>query len=351
MDEIEELYLNGIASAKAGNRRLAQAFFKRVIGINAHHEGAWLWLSQVLEDPDDIVYCLDAVLTLNPGNDNARRAKELLQGKRTEPPRPLEWSPLADLRQMDLPAILAQTPPPAKPLPVVVEEEAPLPRTGFQLFWRIGFFTMVLIVLSFSVFLASRPPAAPPADPLPAVTINPDAGQAEERQAIRDYLLKIDPILGPLRLAHDVFIEKSNQRVSVADQIGNTGWLLSHIQAAIAAMEQIDPPAEMEEAHQEYLQGLALEQEGFNNLLSYYETSKTGFSNRASVKFQESRGHLDRAKAIWDAYRQWLGIPEPTRLPTPTIQFTPTYGRPPTITPTIERRTLTPTPWPTQPIG
>src|SRR5512139_2229475 len=121
MDKLEELYVNGIASAKAGNYRLAQAFFKKVVRTNPHHEGAWLWLSEVLEDPDDIAYCLEAVLAINPNNEKARVGLDVVRDHRDKsgtPPRPKEWSPLAELRDMDLPTILAQTPSPTPPAPV-----------------------------------------------------------------------------------------------------------------------------------------------------------------------------------------------------------------------------------------
>lgn len=358
MDELEELYVNGIASAKAGNYRLAQAFFKKVVRTNPRHEGAWLWLSEVLEDPDDIAYCLETALAINPHNEKARVGLEVVRDHREKaerPPRPKEWSPLADLRDMDLPTILAQTPSPQPPAPVPLYVPV---RDRYAAVQRALLFALaVLAVLALSVWLyvdTARPqsPVAVLSTLVPTATVDLASLREQERLAVQAYFQQFDELLGPLRLAHDVFNQQSGVRVSVAEQVNHVGRLRIQIGATRARMGDMVPPALLADAHQEYVTGLVLEEEALDSLLQYIETSQNAYENQAAVKFQAASAHINRAKETFTAYREWAGVPEPTRLPTPTPIHTPTYGRPPTVTPTYPPiNTPTPTPFPTQPIG
>ncbi len=355
MDQIEDLYLSGIASAKAGNRRLAQAFFKRVIRINPRHAGAWLWLSEVLDDPDDIAYCLEAVLAIDPHSEKAQVGLQLLRERGADarqPRRPREWSALADLREMDLPAILAETPTPSMP---VVIEPPQLRRAERHSLVPAGIFTgAVLVVLVMVVVMTAlgTGPAPVAVDDVPIPTINVTLAREQERESVRAYLRNLDTILGPLRLAHDVYRGNAVVPGSLSEGSARTRTLWDHVTAARADLARLVAPPVLAEAHREYLLGLDLELEALEDFLDYYATSQNGYFNRGIVKFQEAESHLKRARATWTAYRQWAGLPEPTRLSTPTPAATPTYGRPPTATPTFRPYpTATPTPFPTQPIG
>jgi len=356
MDEIEDLYLSGIASVKAGNRRLAQAFFKRVIRINPRHEGAWLWLSEVLDDPDDRIYCLEAALALDPNNEKARMGLELMRERTADPQRPRrpkEWSPLAELRDMDLPTILAQTPPPTVPVEPVAEE-APRKNITQALVRASIFCGAVLAVLALSIVMTVLwgVPENTPTAPVPTSTIDLSSLREQELEAIRVYFHELDALLAALRLAHDVYRGQDLKPGSFAEGVDSTGRLLDEVRAAQGYLQQLAPPPALAEPHQSYIHGLALEQEALEDFMRYYATSQTGYYQRGMVKFQEARANLDRAKAIWSAYRESVGVPEPTRLSTPSPTPTPTYGRPPTITPTLRPfPTYTPTPFPTQPIG
>lgn len=357
MDKIEELFLNGIAAAKGGNRRLAQAFFKRVIKENPYHESAWIWLSEVLDDPDDTAYCLESALAINPHNDKARLTLELIQNRGAEPRRPREWSALGDLLDMDLGTILEETPPPPTP-----EVEEPPQKELFHGVGRAGIFAgavlMVLILIVLAAFYARPDPVQIDDDPVrsvPLPTVDEAALRKQERSELLSYFNNLDALLGPLRLAHDIYRGQNSQhnsRVSMADQVAYTSQLRTQVMNSLDALQQLQPPAVLAKAHEEYVQGLLLEEEAWDNLLRYFETSQAGYVNRATVKLQEAGMHMDRANATWTAYRNWLGLAEPTRLPTPTPRSTPTFGPTITPTPTFEPvATPTPTPLPTEPIG
>ncbi|MBN1485443.1 MAG: hypothetical protein JXA37_12050 [Chloroflexia bacterium] len=356
MEKIEELFLNGIAAAKGGNRRLAQAFFKRVIKENPYHESAWIWLSEMLDDPEDIAYCLESALAINPHNEKARLSLELVQDRRGDKPsRPQEWSSLGELLDMDLPTILSETPSPTTPKPPA--EPLVYREPDHQGVWRAVLFAGVVVaVLILAVIFAKMPlqPDNPGTGPTnrPSPTIDLTALPNQERPHILIYFNQLDSVLGPLRLAHDIYKGQSNQRVSLADQVSYTNRLRAQVVAALETLQQVEPPTVLAKAHGEYLHGLSLEQEALDNLLRYFETSQAGYSNRATVKMQEAGFYMDQAKAVWEAYRAWVGLAEPTRMPTPSPRSAPTFGPTPSITPTFRpEATATPSPLPTEPIG
>lgn len=356
MGEIEELYQSGLAAVQAGNRRLAQAFLKRVIRLDPRHEEAWLRLSEVLDDPEDIAYCLKAVLAIHPDHAQARVKLDVLESRREEP-RPARLSgesPLADLREKDLLAMLAEAP--AEATSRVGERRLLRNTLSFQAVVRVGGFAIaVLLVLFLAVYLTVQPTNDLPPTPTPVPTMDRALLDEQKRSIVRAYFGRLDTLLGPLRLAHDVYRSRGNLRVSLPEQMEHVRLLRNQVAEALEGLKNLPCPPDfpaLVEAHQEYLEGLALELEGLNNLLRYYETLQLVFSRRAADKFQEASEHLGRARNIWTAYRTWVGLPEPTPLPTPTPIVIPTYGPTSTPSPTLPPLpTRTPTPFPTNPIG
>jgi tetratricopeptide (TPR) repeat protein len=65
---ISDLLQHGIAAAKAQRVDEARRTLMRVVELDEHNEQAWLWLSGVVESPDDRRVCLENVLTINPDN-------------------------------------------------------------------------------------------------------------------------------------------------------------------------------------------------------------------------------------------------------------------------------------------
>ena len=71
--ETKQILQQGVAAAKAGQRREARALFKRAIQLDDTNEQAWLWLSAVLDDPSQQRMCLERVLKINPANARAQK--------------------------------------------------------------------------------------------------------------------------------------------------------------------------------------------------------------------------------------------------------------------------------------
>jgi len=60
-------------AAQCGDNMTACELLFDVIRQDPQNETAWLWLSEVIDDPDKMHYCLNQVLKLNPDNAAARR--------------------------------------------------------------------------------------------------------------------------------------------------------------------------------------------------------------------------------------------------------------------------------------
>ncbi len=71
----------GIMADKTGNRPRAFDMLIRASDVPATSERAWLWLSSVVKDDAEKLYCLDNVLKVNPDNTPARRGADMMRQK------------------------------------------------------------------------------------------------------------------------------------------------------------------------------------------------------------------------------------------------------------------------------
>lgn len=78
---MDDLLLRGIAAARAGRRSEARALLLQMVEQDERNEQAWLWLSGVMDDPEDVRTCLENVLELNPNNARARQGLEWLNAR------------------------------------------------------------------------------------------------------------------------------------------------------------------------------------------------------------------------------------------------------------------------------
>lgn len=70
-----------IAAARDGRRDDARVLLMRTLEVDPRNERAWLWLSGVVDDPNDVKICLENVLALNPSNVRARQGLEWLHAR------------------------------------------------------------------------------------------------------------------------------------------------------------------------------------------------------------------------------------------------------------------------------
>jgi len=132
--------------AEQGKSEAAVALLSQLIQRDASNVGAWLALSDVVDDPERAEYCLQKVLTLDPGNATALEKLSspkggslsvgamggLDQAERSieDDPAAAQGSHDSDIDQMERPEPILQTPadPPAQheevPAPEVLAEAA-----------------------------------------------------------------------------------------------------------------------------------------------------------------------------------------------------------------------------------
>ncbi len=132
-----------IAAARDGRRDDARALLLHLLEADPRNERAWLWLSGVVDDPEDVKICLENVLALNPSNPRARQGLEWLHARMglPLPPRPPDQTGSHLEREIDprtlsvarlraYRATLAVVEPVAPPTPKPDPISAPVPSTS-----------------------------------------------------------------------------------------------------------------------------------------------------------------------------------------------------------------------------
>ena len=93
--ETERLLAEGQDAARKGDKASARSLLTQVVERDPHHEMAWMWLSGVVEEPEEQQICLENVLVINPQNTKARRGLEYTSSKTGIPP---HYPPVPDER-------------------------------------------------------------------------------------------------------------------------------------------------------------------------------------------------------------------------------------------------------------
>jgi len=91
----------GILAAKAGDKPRAFELLTRASEIPVTSEKAWLWLSSVVNDDAERLFCLNNVLRINSDNSTAQRGADMLRQKGIFPavpvyPEPQRLAPVQD---------------------------------------------------------------------------------------------------------------------------------------------------------------------------------------------------------------------------------------------------------------
>jgi len=99
----------GILAAKAGNKPRAFDLLTRASQDPATSEQAWLWLSSVVNDDSERLFCLDSALRINSANVHAQRGAAMLRQKGVFPSMPAypetpKAAPAPDFSSKHIPA-------------------------------------------------------------------------------------------------------------------------------------------------------------------------------------------------------------------------------------------------------
>lgn len=79
--QVQDWLERGIRAAKRGEQEQARNLLMAVIETDEENESAWLWLSGVVDDPEDKRICLENVLYLNPSSEPAQKGLAILKSR------------------------------------------------------------------------------------------------------------------------------------------------------------------------------------------------------------------------------------------------------------------------------
>jgi hypothetical protein len=96
----------------------------------------------------------------------------------------------------------------------------------------------------------------------------------------------------------------TEQSQTVLSRVVAARKLSNEVGLSYAALAAVEPPAEAEQAHRMYLDGLAKEGQALQDLLDFYSSYDTTAANRATLRLQEAHAQIANARAAWDALVQ-----------------------------------------------
>lgn len=120
MSEVSSKVKRAIAAYKGGQRSEARKLLMEVVDVDDKNEQGWLYLSLVVDSKQEQQLCLENVLAINPYNEQARKALEVLNkklGVAPPPPPPTSSAPTST-------PVVPNTPTPA------IEEESTIHSWG-----------------------------------------------------------------------------------------------------------------------------------------------------------------------------------------------------------------------------
>lgn len=124
---VDGMVREGISAFRAGNKEEARTLLLRAVEIDQYNEQAWLWLSAVVETPEEQRTCLENVITINPNSERAKQGIDMLDQRFGSSPK------VSPTQAEDVMAGTSFTPPPLPiphpasddELPSSIEWEAP----------------------------------------------------------------------------------------------------------------------------------------------------------------------------------------------------------------------------------
>jgi hypothetical protein len=84
-----ELFQTAVKKAKAGERDQARVMLIQLVEDSPEHELAWLWLSELVTDPEDKIIALENALTINPQRSQTQTRLRQLRQKQAAASQPV----------------------------------------------------------------------------------------------------------------------------------------------------------------------------------------------------------------------------------------------------------------------
>lgn len=300
--QAEQLYTRGVAAARGGQKTLAASLLRQAVKLNPQHEQAWLWLSGVLDDPQDVAFCLRAVLGINPGNERAQKGLAWIEqqaAQRPDRPAPRIAIPVINTPADDwwsnwrsrqstwlwtLRALLL--------IPIVLIGAT----LGIRMIIRtqpLPTFTAALDIIppTATAMAVRAKPSAPPATATPT-----------DSSTVRAYFTAIEVERKALQAATESYRNTTDGGRTNVERTTATKNLRDRVQQSREKLATVAAPVEIAAAHQLYIDGLALEQEALDKMLEFYGSYDVTLANRAALSLQQSRSQIATATASWEAF-------------------------------------------------
>ncbi len=78
---VDAMVREGINAYKSGQKDEARSLLLKATELDPYNEQGWLWLSGLMDSPDDQRTCLENVLAINPNNERAKQGLSYLTGQ------------------------------------------------------------------------------------------------------------------------------------------------------------------------------------------------------------------------------------------------------------------------------
>ncbi|HJZ45554.1 MAG TPA: hypothetical protein VKE41_00240 [Roseiflexaceae bacterium] len=309
--EAARLFERGVAAARGGQRRVAAGLLARAVQLDPRHEMGWLWLSGVLDEPNEIAFCLRSVLAVNPHNDRARQGLAWLEERGKIIPQPAPASVLA---------------PPAE-AEHADEQRARHEGESWWVNWRrsrremgrarLVFWSVPILLLTLTLGLnlalrdaisrntqaavaAAQPKPVATARPALPALIHAESPASADSRALA-YLSALNDSRARLREAIGAYRNSTSQPggSSVAHAAA-ARKLRELIDATHSRIETIAPPPALVQAHNSYLAGLEIERLALDDMLEFYNGFRVQFANRATLRMVDAGRQLERALALFE---------------------------------------------------
>lgn len=309
--EAATLFARGVGAAKGGQKKLAATLLARAVQLDPKHEQAWLWLSGVIDDPDEVAFCLRSVLSINPHNERAQKG--------------LAWLEQRKLISTPAPAPIATVQP--APVATVRQQQESHDREGWWVGWRrtrretnrawqivlLGMIVLLSLTVGLNVWLRETIAQARAQNAPVAVTIVPGATAVPTVIPILQTRLAASDEAGALAYLSVLDKQRTDLREAVAryreatSKLGNSAVLHAaaarslreQVNSAYAAMAELTPPATLRAAHIIYLEGLDQERSAMDDMLEFYGSFSVQRANRAVLRLEEASEQIDRASAVF----------------------------------------------------
>lgn len=341
--EAARMYERGVAAARGGQRRVAAVLLARAVQLDPRHEGGWLWLSGVLDAPDEIAFCLRSALAINPQNERALQGlawlerRELIAQAAVPASQPLpasaEPQPAANGAHAP-PGVAVRLLGVARAIPAAIgratarEDESHAVYHG-QSWWvnwrrshramgraRVVLLSVPILLLALTLALNSvlrdavernatltsaqavrlAATTVPPQPTLaPADVLQPSLAPERDAQVLA-YLSAVETPRAQLRNAVQSYRNATSRPGgSSSVHAAAARRLRDEVEAALQMIERLTPPPALVQAHDNYLAGLAYERAALDAMLDFYGSFRVELANRAAIQMEDAGARLDRA--------------------------------------------------------